>query len=40
MAIQEGPIFREGVTIDGIIYYKWRGMELLPLSGDRFKNKV
>lgn len=29
MAIQEGPIFREGVTIDGIIYYKWRGKYLM-----------
>jgi hypothetical protein len=29
MAIQEGPIFREGVTINGIIYYKSRGQYLL-----------
>lgn len=29
MAIQEGPIFREGVIIDGVIYYKWRGKYLM-----------
>ncbi len=28
MAIQKGPVFLEGVTIEGIVYYKWRGMYL------------
>jgi len=36
MAIQEGPVFLEAVTIDGIIHYKWRGLYLMrkaPVKG-------
>src|SRR5690606_39682881 len=29
MAIQEGPVFLEGITKDGIIYYKWKDLYLM-----------
>ncbi|GEM_PF-2690667 len=32
MAIQEGPIFLEGVTINGVIYYKWRDLYLMRVA--------